>query len=311
MPVKIPASLPAAKTLADENIFVMDARRASTQDIRPLKIGIVNLMPTKQVTETQLLRLLGNTPLQIEITFLTMATHVSANTSPEYLKTFYRTFQSVRHEKFDGLVITGAPVENLPFEKVDYWEELKTILDWSTDHVFSTLFICWASQAALYHFYGIEKHHLDRKVFGIFEHKVLNPRHKLMRGFDDTFKAPHSRHTAIRREDAANHPELEILAESPEAGIFLMAEKEGRRIFVTGHAEYDADTLAAEYRRDREKGLDIAVPEHYFPDDDPAKIPPVGWRAHANLLFVNWLNYFVYQETPFDIERIDGKTAVT
>ncbi len=305
MPVKIPAALPAAKTLADENIFVMDNMRASTQDIRPLKIAIVNLMPTKQITETQLLRLLGNTPLQVEITFLTMATHVSVNTSSEYLKTFYRTFKSVKDSKFDGLIITGAPVENLPFEQVDYWEELKTIMDWSSTHVYSALFICWAAQAALYHFYGIEKHTLEKKVFGIFDHKVLNPKHKLVRGFDDTFKAPHSRHTAISKEDIETHPGLEILAESEEAGVFLVESENGRRVFVTGHAEYDADTLAKEYRRDIEKGMNIDVPEHYFPGDDPSAIPPVGWRAHANLLFVNWLNYFVYQETPFNIESIN------
>ncbi len=305
MPVKIPARLPAAKTLADENIFVMDISRASTQDIRPLEIAIVNLMPTKQVTETQLLRLLGNTPIQVEITFLTMESHVSVNTSAEYLQAFYRTFRSVKEKKFDGLVITGAPVENLPFEKVDYWDELKAIMDWSTAHVYSTLFICWAAQAALYHFYGIEKCSLEKKVFGIFEHKVLNPKHKLVRGFDDVFKAPHSRHTAIRREDAARCPDLEILAESDEAGVFLLAGNGGRRIFVTGHAEYDADTLAKEYRRDIGRGLDIEIPLHYFPGDDPSKIPSVGWRAHANLLFVNWLNYFVYQETPYDIETIN------
>lgn len=305
MPVKIPAALPAAKTLADENIFVMDTERASTQDIRPLKIAIVNLMPMKEVTETQLLRLLGNTPLQVEITFLTMATHVSQNTSIEYLKTFYRTFASVRNDKFDGLIITGAPVENLPFERVDYWEELKAIMDWSSTHVYSVLFICWAAQAGLHHFYGIDKHPLEKKVFGVFEHRVLNPRHKLVRGFDDVFKAPHSRHTAISKEDIEHHPELEILAESDEAGVFLVESENGRRVFVTGHAEYDADTLAKEYRRDIDKGLKIDAPEHYFPGDDPAAVPPVGWRAHANLLFVNWLNYFVYQETPFNIESIN------
>ena len=304
MPVKIPAGLPAAKTLSGENIFVMESGRASAQDIRPLEIAIVNLMPTKEVTETQLLRLLGNTPLQVEVTFLTMESHVSANTSAEHLKTFYRTFRSVKEKKFDGLVVTGAPVENLAFEDVDYWDELAAIMDWSSGHVFSSLFICWASQAALYHFYGIEKRALEKKVFGIFDHRVLNPRHKLARGFDDVFKAPHSRHTAIRREDIARCPDLEILAESDEAGVYLVAGSGGRRIFVTGHAEYDADTLAREYRRDIERGLDIGIPLHYFPGDDPSKFPSVSWRAHANLLFVNWLNYFVYQETPFDIETI-------
>lgn len=304
MPVKIPAGLPAAKTLSGENIFVMESRRASTQDIRPLEIAIVNLMPTKEVTETQLLRLLGNTPLQVDVTFLTMASHVSGHTSAEYLEAFYRTFASVREKKFDGLVVTGAPVESLAFEDVDYWDELKAIMDWSRAHVFSSLFICWAAQAALYHFYGIDKRPLEKKVFGVFEHKVLNPLHRLVRGFDDVFKAPHSRHAAIPREGIASCPDLEILAESDEAGVFLIAGKDGRRVFVTGHAEYDADTLAKEYRRDIGRGLNIGIPLHYFPDDDPSRLPAVGWRAHANLLFVNWLNYFVYQETPYDIETI-------
>lgn len=304
MPVKIPSKLPAAKILTEENIFVMDDRRASRQDIRPLRIGILNLMPTKEVTETQLLRILGNTPLQIEITLLTMASHESANTSAEYLKAFYRTFESVKDEKFDGLVITGAPVENLPFEEVDYWDELVRIMDWSKTHVYSTLYICWASQAALYHQYGVDKHRLDEKVFGVFEHRVLNPRHKLVRGFDETFRAPHSRHTTIHKEDILAIADLEILAESDEAGVFLIASRDGRSIYVSGHAEYDADTLAREYRRDVAKGLAIDVPRNYFPDDDPAREPRVSWRAHANLLFVNWLNYFVYQETPFDINKI-------
>ncbi len=304
MPVKIPATLPAAKILTEENIFVMDDTRAMTQDIRPLKIAILNLMPTKEVTETQLLRLLGNTSLQIEITLLSMASHVSANTSREYLEAFYRTFDSVKDSKFDGLVITGAPVENLPFEKVDYWTEMTRIMDWSRSHVYSTLHICWASQAALYHRYGIDKHRLDDKVFGIFEHRVLNPKHKLVRGFDDTFRAPHSRHTTIYKEDIEKITELEILAESDEAGAFIVAGRDGRSIYVSGHAEYDADTLSREYNRDIDRGLKIGVPRNYYPDDDPAKTPPVTWRAHANLLFVNWLNYFVYQETPFDIEKI-------
>ena len=304
MPVKIPATLPAAKILTEENIFVMDDQRAMMQDIRPLKIAILNLMPTKEVTETQLLRLLGNTPLQIEITLLMMASHESANTSREYLDAFYRTFDSVKDTKFDGLVITGAPVENLPFEEVDYWPELVRIMDWSQSHVYSTLHICWGSQAALYHHYGIGKHKLEEKAFGIFSHKVLNPTHKLMRGFDETFLAPHSRHTTIHREDIDKVADLEILAESEEAGVFLVASRDGRSIFVSGHAEYDAETLAREYSRDISKGLKIDVPKNYFPDDNPAHVPPVMWRAHANLLFVNWLNYFVYQETPFDIESI-------
>ena len=304
MPVKIPSTLPAAKILTNENIFVMDDMRAMMQDIRPLKIAIVNLMPTKEVTETQLLRLLGNTSLQIEITLLTMASHESANTSREYLDAFYRTFDSVKDEKFDGLIITGAPVENLRFEDVDYWPEMTRIMDWGKTHVFSTLYICWASQAALYHQYGIEKHQLDEKTFGIFEHRVLNPLHKLVRGFDESFMAPHSRHTAINKADVEKIPELEILAESDEAGVFLIASRDGRSIYVSGHAEYDAETLSREYNRDVAKGLKIDVPKNYYPDDDPTKMPRVTWRAHANLLFVNWLNYFVYQETPYDINKI-------
>ncbi len=304
MPVKIPAALPAAKILTEENIFVMDDARAKKQDIRPLKIAILNLMPTKEVTETQLLRLLGNTPLQIEITLLTMASHVSANTSEEYLAAFYRTWESVKDTKFDGLIITGAPVENMPFEDVDYWEEMTRIMDWSLTHVFSTLHICWGSQAALYHHYGIGKHPLDEKAFGIFEHRVMNPLHKLVRGFDESFWAPHSRHTTIHKEDVEAIAELEILAESDEAGVFLIASRDGRTIYVSGHAEYDADTLSREYKRDVAKGMKIEVPKNYYPGNDPSKVPPVTWRAHANLLFVNWLNYFVYQETPYDIEDI-------
>ncbi len=304
MPVKIPATLPAAKILTEENIFVMDDTRAMSQDIRPLKIAILNLMPTKEVTETQLLRLLGNTPLQIEITLLSMASHVSANTSREYLDAFYRTFESVKDTKYDGLIVTGAPVENMPFEDVDYWKEMTAIMDWSETHVFSTLHICWGSQAALYHKYGIDKHRLDDKAFGIFEHRVLNPRHKLVRGFDDSFNAPHSRHTTIYKEDIERIPELEILAESDEAGVFIVASKDGRSIYVSGHAEYDADTLSREYMRDVNKGLKIEMPKNYYPGNDPSRMPPVSWRAHANLLFVNWLNYFVYQETPYDIEAI-------
>ena len=304
MPVKIPATLPAARILTEENIFVMDDYRAKMQDIRPLKIAILNLMPTKEVTETQLLRLLGNTPLQIEITLLTMSSHESANTSREYLDAFYRTFDSVKDTKFDGLIITGAPVENMPFEEVDYWKEMVQIMDWAKTHVFSSLYICWASQAALHHQFGIGKHKLDEKVFGIFRHRVLKPHHKLVRGFDETFCAPHSRHTTIHKEDIIRIPELEILAESDEAGVFLIASRDGRSIYVSGHAEYDAETLSREYKRDVAKGLKIDMPKNYYPDNDPSLIPPVSWRSHANLLFVNWLNYFVYQETPYDINKI-------
>lgn len=305
MPVKIPSALPAAKILTEENIFVMDDSRAMMQDIRPLKIAILNLMPTKDITETQLLRLLGNTPLQIEVTLLTMATHESRNTSKEYLEAFYRTFESVQNEKYDGLIITGAPVENLPFEEVDYWRELTKIMDWSKSHVFSTLHICWGSQAALWYHYGVGKHAMEEKTFGVFSHRVLNPTHKLVRGFDESFLAPHSRHTTIHRQDIEKVKELEILAESEEAGVFLVASKDGRSIFVSGHSEYDADTLAREFNRDKNKGLDVDLPKNYFPDNNPDHFPPVMWRAHANLLFVNWLNYFVYQETPYDLEKIE------
>ncbi len=300
MPVKIPSELPAVKILNSENIFVMDSRLALVQDIRPLKIAIVNLMPTKEVTETQLLRLLGNTPIQVEITFLTMESHESMHTAPEHLRAFYRTFESVKNERFDGLIITGAPIEHLDFEAVDYWDELKVIMEWSCTNVFGSFFICWAAQAALYHFYGIKKYPLKKKVFGVFEHKVLNHKHKLMLGFDDVFNAPHSRHTTVHREDILRCPDLEILAESDEAGVFLVSGNEGRRIFATGHAEYDVDTLAREYRRDIDRGLEIDIPRHYFPSDDPSKEPSVSWRGHANLLFVNWLNYFVYQKMSFD-----------
>jgi len=247
---------------------------------------------------------LGNTSLQIEITLLSMASHVSSNTSREYLDAFYRTFDSVKHLKFDGLVITGAPVENMPFEEVDYWEEMTRIMDWSKTHVYSTLYICWASQAALFHQYGIDKHRLDDKAFGVFEHRVLNPLHKLVRGFDDYFNAPHSRHTTIYKEDIERIPELEILAESEDSGVYLIASRDGRSIYVSGHSEYDADTLAKEYLRDVAKGLKIDVPRNYYPDGDPTRAPRVTWRAHGNLLFVNWLNYFVYQETPYDINKI-------
>ena len=304
MPVKIPDALPATKVLQDENIFVMPSGRASEQDIRPLHIGIVNLMPTKEVTETQLLRLLGNTPLQIEVVLINMSSHHSRNTSGEHLGAFYRTFDEVKQQKFDGLIITGAPVEMMPFEQVDYWEELTSIMDWAAHNVFSTLYICWAAQAGLYYHYGIHKHPLSAKMFGVFEHEVLNRRSKLMRGFDDRFLAPHSRYTEVRAEDILACEGLELLATSPRAGTYLVESADGRQVFVTGHSEYDYDTLALEYRRDVDKGLSIPVPENYFPDDNPKKEPEVRWRAHANLLFGNWLNYYVYQETPYDIGQI-------
>jgi len=304
MPVKIPDTLPAAEILTGENIFVMKESRAYHQDIRPLRIAILNLMPTKTATETQLLRLLGNTALQVEVVLLHPATHESKNTSQHHLTTFYKTFEEVRHEKFDGLIITGAPVEQMPFEEVNYWEELQQIMEWKKTHVFSTLFICWAAQAALYHYYGVSKYPLSSKLFGVFRHQVHQPHVKLMRGFDDLFDAPHSRHTEVRAEDLAAVPGLDILATSSEAGVYMAASRDGKNIFVTGHSEYDPLTLKAEYDRDVKAGLSIDVPANYFPNDDPSKMPLVTWRGHANLLFANWLNYYVYQETPFDLNEI-------
>ncbi len=305
MPIKIPSGLPAREVLQKENIFVMDEMRAVQQDIRPLKLAILNLMPTKIVTETQIIRLLSNTPLQIELTLLKTATHVSQNTSGEHMQAFYRTFDEVKHEKFDGLIITGAPVENLDFTEVDYWDELCEILDWSKKNVYSTLHICWAAQAGLWHHYGIPKYSLPEKMFGVFSHRNLEPNHPLMRGFDEVFVAPHSRHTEIRREDIEKCDKVEILAESDEAGVYIVASKKRRLFYVTGHSEYDAGTLAAEYFRDVSKGLDIAVPKHYFPGDDPEKMPQNVWRSHAHLLFSNWLNYFVYQSTPYDLNTME------
>ncbi|NLU36067.1 MAG: homoserine O-succinyltransferase [Clostridiales bacterium] len=304
MPVKIPDNLPAAQILHDENIFVMTEKRATSQDIRPLKIAILNLMPTKVVTETQLLRLIGNTPLQVDVVLLHMESHVSKNTSAEHLTAFYRTFSDVKDETFDGLIITGAPVEHLPFEEVDYWEELKEILEWKIHNVFSTFHICWGAQAGLYYHYGIPKYHMGKKLFGVYPHKVTKKNVKLLRGFDDVFYAPHSRYTEVRREDIEKVPDLEILAESPQAGIYIVASKDERQIYVSGHSEYDTNTLLLEYERDIAKGLDIDPPENYFPDDDPSKPPLVTWRSHANLLFANWLNYYVYQETPYDLNQI-------
>lgn len=304
MPIKIPNQLPATDTLRNENIFVMDEERAVHQDIRPLKIAILNLMPTKITTETQLLRLLGNTPIQVEITLLRTSTYQSKNTSAEHLLTFYETFDQVQDLKFDGLVITGAPVEQMPFEEVDYWEELKMIMEWGKRHVFSTFHICWGAQAGLYHWYGIPKHPLPAKQFGAFPHRVLQKNVKLLRGFDDFFYAPHSRHTEVRRVDIEKVPELDILVESDEAGIYIVASQDGRQIFVTGHSEYDPLTLKSEYDRDVALGLPIAVPSNYYPNDDPSRTPQVRWRGHANLLFANWLNYYVYQETPYDLSNL-------
>ena len=305
MPIKIPTGLPAGDILHSENIFVMDELRAAKQDIRPLKLAILNLMPTKITTETQIIRLLSNTPLQIELTLLKTATHQSSNTSAEHMEAFYRTFDDVRNEKFDGLIITGAPVENLDFTDVDYWDELCEILAWSKTNVFSTLHICWAAQAGLWYHYGIPKHELKEKMFGVFSHVQLQPAHPLLRGFDEVFQAPHSRHTEIKREDILRCPKVEILSESVEAGVYIVASRKRRLFFVTGHSEYDAGTLAAEYFRDKNTGLSIALPKHYFPADDPTLPPRNTWRSHAHLLFSNWLNYFVYQATPFDLTNIE------
>ncbi|MCI1857037.1 MAG: homoserine O-succinyltransferase [Sporolactobacillus sp.] len=299
MPINIPQALPAREILENENIFVMDTERAVTQDIRPLNILILNLMPEKQKEEAQLLRLLGNTPLQVNITFLKTATHVSTHTSHLHLDQFYTTFAQIKDRRFDGLIITGAPVEKLPFQKVDYWNELKQIMQWSKTSVTSTLNICWGAQAALYYHYGIGKVLLPRKLFGVYRHTITDPKEKLLRGFDDTFVAPHSRYTDLDREALARHPEVKVLASSDEAGALILIAGNGNQIMVTGHFEYDSNTLAEEYRRDRERGIDQHLPEHYFPDDDPAKRPVNRWRAHAHLFFSNWLNYYVYQETPY------------
>ena len=302
MPVNIPDNLPAIDILKEENIFVMTESRAIHQDIRPLRLIILNLMPVKITTETHLLRMLSNTPLQVEITLLNMLSHESKNTPIEHLMAFYKTFGEIKHKRFDGLIITGAPVELLQFEEVDYWDELKQIMDWAEHRVTSTLFICWAAQAGLYYHYGIPKYELPQKMFGIFTHTLNNPKAPIVRSFDDEFLVPHSRHTEIRREDIIKVPRLEIVSESAMAGVYLVRDVEKRRIFVTGHSEYDAETLKEEYERDLAKGMDIQIPYHYFPDDDPSRIPPMRWKSHAGLLFSNWLNYYVYQETPYDID---------
>lgn len=305
MPVKIPNTLPASKTLRKENIFVMDEARALSQDIRPLKIVILNLMPLKEVTETQLLRVLGNTPLQVEPIFLTTETYQAKHTDQAYLEAFYRTFDEIKNDTFDGFIITGSPVEMLPFEEVVYWAELTKIMEWVDRHVFSTLYICWGAQAGLYHRYKIPKYDLQEKCFGVFPHKVLKQNIKLLRGFDDYFYAPHSRHTEVRREDIEKHEELMILAESSEAGVHIVASKNLRHIYAFGHGEYDANTLELEYKRDIKRGLDIRPPENYYPNNDPTQQPFVRWRAHANLFFANWLNYCVYQETPYNLKTIN------
>lgn len=306
MPIQIPNDLPAAETLHEENIFVMTHSRATTQDIRPLEIVLLNLMPTKIVTETQLSRLLGNTPLQVHLELMHTTSHESKNTPPEHLLNFYKSFDELKDRKFDGMVITGAPVENMDFEEVDYWPELCRIMEWSKTNVHSTLHICWGAQAGLYYHYGIRKHMLPQKLFGVFPHHADYKRSILLRGFDDTFWVPHSRHTTVLRSDIEAVPGLRILASSPDAGVYAVSNKEGRQIFITGHAEYDPETLRTEYFRDKNQGLPIHVPENYFPNDDDTKEPIVRWRGHANLLFSNWLNYFVYQTTPYDIMSIGG-----
>lgn len=304
MPIKIPNLLPATSVLQSENIFVMTETRAMTQDIRPLRIALLNLMPNKIQTETQLARLLGNTPLQIELELIHTKTHESKNTSKDHLLSFYKTFDDVKNQNFDGMIITGAPVEHLEFEDVEYWKELCAIMEWTKTHVTSTFHICWGAQAGLYYHYGIKKYPLERKMFGIFEHRVVHRGAILFRGFDDVFLAPHSRHTGIRTEDLEKIPALKILAASDVAGVYAVMTDQGKQVFITGHSEYDADTLKNEYLRDKSQGLDIAVPVNYFPDDDPSREPPVTWRSHANLLYSNWLNYIVYQTTPYDITEI-------
>lgn len=304
MPIKIPQTLPAAGILESENIFVMDVKRADTQDIRPLKIAILNLMPTKVVTETQLLRLLSNTPLQIDVTLLTTATYTSKNTDKSHLDAFYKTFDEVKSVKFDGLIITGAPVEYLEFDKVSYWQELCEIIDWANANVFSTLYVCWGAFAGLYHNYSIKKYPLSAKISGLYRHHTLIPSHPLVRGFDEYFNAPHSRFSYVLRDDIISCSDLELLAESDDAGVYLAASKDMRQIYVTGHPEYDSDTLKLEYERDMLKGISPIVPKNYFPGNDPSKQPHNSWRSHAHLLYSNWLNYCVYQTTPYNIEEI-------
>ena len=306
MPIKIPNNLPAAEILRQENIFVMTETRAMTQDIRPLRMLLLNLMPKKIETETQLTRLLGNTPLQIELTLLRMEAHKSLNTSQEHLLSFYRTFSEVKDTCFDGMIITGAPVEHLPFEEVDYWPELCGIMEWSRSHVHSTMHICWGAQAGLYYHYGIQKQPLERKLFGVFPHRSEYRESMLLRGFDDVFMVPHSRHTTVRREDIEAVPSLQILASSDEAGVCIVRNRQGRQFFMMGHSEYDARTLENEYLRDVKAGKPIDVPKNYYPGDDPSKDPIVSWRGHANLLYSNWLNYFVYQTTPYDVTQVAG-----
>ena len=304
MPIQIPNNLPAASTLQEENIFVMTENRAATQDIRPLEIVLLNLMPTKIVTETQFSRLLGNTPLQVKLELMHTTSHTAKNVSQDHLLNFYKSFDELKDRKFDGMVITGAPVENLPFEEVDYWDELCKIMEWSKTNVHSTIHICWGAQAGLYYHYGIQKHPLSEKLSGVYAHKADYKRSILLRGFDDVFYAPHSRYTTVKREDIEAVDGLKVIASSEKAGVYAAMSKGGRQIFITGHSEYDADTLKNEYLRDKNQGINPNVPENYFPDDDDTKEPIVRWRGHAHLLFSNWLNYFVYQTTPFNLKNI-------
>lgn len=304
MPVRVPVSLPAVEMLKEENIFVIDEQRASSQDIRPLRIGILNLMPLKIMTETDLLRLISNTPLQVELDLIDTASHVSRNTPREHVEEFYKTFEEIKDRNYDGFIITGAPVEKVDFEEVDYWDELCDIFDWARTHVTSTLYICWAAFAGLYHHYGVPKHVIDHKISGVFPHRVNDRRNPIFRGFDDEFYVPHSRFSEVLRDEVEQVKGLDIIAESPESGIYMVMARNGREFFITGHSEYSPYTLDFEYRRDMDKGMNPAVPAHYYIDDDPSKGPIVRWRSHANLLFSNWLNYFVYQETPYDIRDI-------
>ena len=306
MPIKIPNLLPATQTLHEENIFVITETRAVTQDIRPLRILMLNLMPKKIETETQIARLIGNTPLQVELELLQTATHKSTHTAPEHMLSFYKVFDDIKNEKFDGMIITGAPVEHMPFEEVEYWQELCEIMEWSKTHVHSTFHICWGAQAGLYYHFGVGKQPLPEKMFGVFPHTRDYERSILLRGFDEIFMVPHSRHTTVERAEIEKVPELRILASSDEAGVYAIATKNGRQIFITGHSEYDALTLEKEYKRDVAAGKPIAVPKNYYPGDDPEKKPIVSWRSHANLLYSNWLNYFVYQTTPYDLHELKG-----
>ncbi|MBQ2182260.1 MAG: homoserine O-succinyltransferase [Bacteroidaceae bacterium] len=304
MPLKLPDQLPAIELLKDENIFVMDTTRAQGQDIRPLRIAILNLMPIKITTETDFIRILSNTPLQVEIEFMKIKSHTSKNTPVEHMMAFYRDFELMRQEKYDGLIVTGAPLEQMDYEEVTYWDELVEVFDWAYHNVQSTCYICWAAQAALYHFHKIPKYSTNKKVFGVFKHRALQPELPIFRGFDDTFYVPHSRHSELRREDIEKNPDLQIISESEDAGVHIVMARDGREFFITGHSEYAPLTLDGEYKRDVAKRLPIQLPKNYYEDDNPSKMPIVRWRAHANLLFTNWLNYYVYQKTPFDINQI-------